>query len=122
MHTSGDDVVPPFQINPASIAQLELHPSPLVVSPSSQVSELVRLLSPQVATHDVFVASGDNPAGQAEHESGDDTDPPLQIKFNSIAHNELHPSPSFVLYPDKSEDDIYSKIKINKLKWMKTYN
>ena len=81
LHTSGDDEVPPFQIAPASIAQLELHSSPLVVSPSSQVSELGRLLSPQVATHDVFVASGDNPAEQAEHESDDDTDPPLQIKF-----------------------------------------
>ena len=79
MCTSGDDVVPPFQIAPASIAQLELHPSPLVVSPPSQVSELIRLLSPQVATHDVFVASGDNPAGQAEHESDDDVESPLQI-------------------------------------------
>ena len=79
LHTSGDDVVPPFQINPASIAQLELHPSPLVVSPSSQVPELARLLSPQVATHDVLVASGDNPAGQAKHKSDDDVGPPLQI-------------------------------------------
>ena len=38
-----------------------------------------------------------NPAEHAVHESGDDTDPPLQIKFDSITHKELHPSPSFVL-------------------------
>ena len=37
------------------------------------------MLSPQVATHNVFVASGDNPAGQADHESDDDVEPPLQI-------------------------------------------
>ena len=37
------------------------------------------MLSPQVATHDVFVASGENPAGQADYESDDDVEPPLQI-------------------------------------------
>ena len=79
LHVSGDDVVPPFQIAPASIAQLELHPSPLVVFPSSQVSEPARLLSPQVATHDVLVTSGDNPAVQAVHASADDVEPPFQI-------------------------------------------
>ena len=59
--------------------QLELHPSPLVVYASLQVSEPERLLSAQVATHDVFLASGDNPAEQADHESDDDVEPLLQI-------------------------------------------
>ena len=79
VHVSGDDTDPPLQIKFDSITHKELHPSPSFVLPSSQVSEPALLLSPQVATHDVFVASGDNPAGQAEHESDDDVGSPLQI-------------------------------------------
>ena len=104
LHVSGDDVVPPFQIDPASIAQLELHPSPLVVFPSSQVSEPARLLSPQWASQVVFPVFGYNPALQKLHVSIVDVVPPFQIAPASIAHDELHPSP-FVVFPSSHPSD-----------------
>ena len=54
--TSLDDEVPPDHIHPVSLAQVELHPSPETVFPSSQyvLNELNRLPSPHISVHASF--------------------------------------------------------------------
>ena len=69
---------PPDQVQPVSIAHVELHPSLLTTLPSSQyvISVLKLLPSPHISDHVSLVVD----------------DPPDQVQPVSIAHVELHPS------------------------------
>ena len=69
---------------PVSTEQVELHPSPLVVPPSSQypVVGLIEKPSPQMSLHELDVVE----------------DPNVHFHFASIVQVELHPSPS-TLFP-----------------------
>ena len=78
LQLSFDVDVPPNQFQPDSICQIELHPSLLMILPSSQyvAIELKRLASPQISDHMSLVVEV----------------PPVQVHPDSTAHTELHPS------------------------------
>ena len=84
LQTSGAVEDPPDQVNPVSILQVELHPSPSDVFPSSQYVDKVlnRFPLPQFSLH----------------ESSVDDVPPEQVHPVSMLQVALHPSP-FDVFP-----------------------
>ena len=87
---------PPDQVHPVSTLHVELHPSLFAVFPSSQYVLLMLNLMPSPHI--------------SKQVSFDVCEPPLHVQPLSMSQVKLHPFPSFVLYPNKSEDDIYFKI------------
>jgi hypothetical protein len=77
VQVSGVEADPPDQVYPVSIWQLELHPSPDTVPPSSQPSVPTLLLSPQ---------TGEQVSTEVEL-------PPVQVNPNSTVQVFPHPSP-----------------------------
>ena len=100
MHESLAVVDPPDQTQLASIeVQLEFHPSPLFVFPSSHFSDPAFNPSPHLGTQDVGLLASFwySPAEHWEHESVTVGDPLLQIHPSSTdEQSALHPSPAAV--------------------------
>lgn len=76
--TSPSSLSPPVHLYPASVTQVELHPSPLTRLPSSQVCQPLFLKSPHISSQSV-TSSGE---------------PPRHSKPASSKQSGLHPSPA----------------------------
>jgi hypothetical protein len=80
MQTSREVKLPLAQVHPFSIVHEDEHPSPLILSPSSQSSVPIRFPSPHIR----------------EQLSGVEEVPPEQINPVSFSQVLLHPSPNTV--------------------------
>ena len=92
VQVSGVVVVPPVQMYMFSMAQAELHPSPLPVSLSSHSSLGCLSPSPHWIAQASLAGLGDSPPVQRVQASKPVVEPPAQAYIVSMAQAELHPS------------------------------
>ena len=86
-------VVPPPQIYIGSITQVLLHPSPLIIPPSSHSSVACFSPSPQLIVQADLATLGEVPSEQRIQVSGLVHVPPVQACIVSIVQEEVQPSP-----------------------------
>ena len=90
---SGEDMLPPVQSQPFSIAQMLLQPSPPIVFPSSQFVPVLNttIPSPQISCQVSGVVGV----------------PPVHWNLVSTRQAELHPSPFFKLPSSHTSEPIF---------------